>query len=86
MRVMRTTLDSSDFALTPKHLAFRLETDGTRLQLLEYALITSSNRGIHAIQRTVEKKTDESLISLMNTFARENKSYTNSFFVNATGT
>ena len=78
-----TVLDSSDFALTP-NTSLSLGDRWNTLQLLEYALITSSNRGIHAIQRTVEKKTDESLISLMNTFARENN-LTQTHFVNATG-
>ena len=54
------------------------------IRLLEYSLITSSNRGISAVGRTIEEKTGESLVDLMNEFAKK-EGLVQTHFLNSTG-
>ena len=78
-----STLQTDDFeafANTPLRLGDRWQTD----QLLSYSLITSSNRGIRAISRTVEEKTGLSIVEHMNRFVREN-ALLQTHFINPTG-
>ena len=78
-----TVINSADFALTP-NTPLRLDDRWSTKELLEYSLITSSNRGINAIGRTVEEKTGVPLVDLMNTFVRKN-GLVQTHFVNTTG-
>lgn len=78
-----TVIDARDFELTA-NTPLRLGDQWHTLDLLEYSLITSSNRGINAVGRTIEKKTGKSLVELMNTFVREN-GLVQTHFVNPTG-
>ena len=78
-----TVLDSVDFvyeANTPLRLGDVWQT----IRLLEYSLITSSNRGISAVGRTIEEKTGESLVDLMNEFAKK-EGLVQTHFLNSTG-
>lgn len=53
-------------------------------ELLRYSLITSANRGINAVARTVEEKVGTSLTDLMNRFAEESN-LIQTHFINPTG-
>ena len=78
-----TTINADDFTLLP-NTPIRLDDRWRTLDLLEYSLITSSNRGINAVSRTVEEKVGESLVSMMNEFARQHN-LVQTHFVNVTG-
>ena len=78
-----TVIDSDDFALAP-NTQLRLGDEWRTTDLLEYSLITSSNRGMNAVGRTIEKKTGISLVDLMNAFVRE-YGLVQTHFVNPTG-
>ena len=78
-----TTLESSDFAALP-NTPLRLGERWRTVDLLEYSLITSSNRGISAVGRTVENKTGTPLVDLMNDFVRRN-ALVQTHFINPTG-
>ena len=54
------------------------------VDLIQYSLVTSSNRGMNAIARTVEEKTGVPLVDLMNAFARDH-GLVQTHFVNVTG-
>ncbi len=78
-----TVLDSVDFeieATTPLRLGDTWHTS----DLLAYSLITSSNRGINAVGRTIEDKTGTSLVDLMNDFVRQH-ALVHTHFINPTG-
>ena len=78
-----TVINSEDFnlfATTPIKLGDKWKTR----DLLKYSLITSSNRGINAVGRTIEEKTGKSLVEMMNDFVRANN-LVQTHFVNPTG-
>ena len=77
------TINEEDFELTP-NTEIRIDEEWRAMELLEYSLITSSNRGINSIGRTIEEKTGFSMVDLMNEFARDN-ALVNTHFVNPTG-
>ena len=78
-----TIIDATDFALSPNTSLRKGEAWNT-LQLLEFSLITSSNRGIHAVGRTVEKNKEIAIIEQMNAFAKEHN-LAQTHFINKTG-
>ena len=78
-----TEITTADLAITG-HTPLSVGDFWNAKDLLEYSLITSSNRGIHALARMIEKKTGNNFTQLMNEKAEEiglNVSY----FVNPTG-
>ncbi|MDE0243521.1 MAG: hypothetical protein OYG31_02310 [Candidatus Kaiserbacteria bacterium] len=75
-----TEEDLSVLQITPIKPGDRWRT----LDLIRYALMTSSNGGISAVARTVEEKVGTPLVDLMNTFAREH-GLVQTHFVNVTG-
>ena len=81
----KTTITQDDFSVLLSSTTPLILNDTWRtIDLLEYSLITSSNRGIHAVSRTIEEKTGTSLVELMNNFAQRN-SLVQTHFVNSTG-
>ncbi len=78
-----TTLDETDFRVTA-NTPLQLGDTWRTAQLLEYSIMTSSNRGINAVGRTIEEKTGVSLVTLMNAFARQN-ALVQTHFINPTG-
>ncbi len=78
-----TTITDEDFKI-PANTNLRKADRWASIDLLKYSLITSSNRGINAISRTIEEKTGEMLVDLMNEFVRQNK-LVSTHFVNSTG-
>ena len=78
-----TVIDSSDISLTA-NTPLRLGDRWRTFDLLEYSLITSSNRGINAVGRTVADKAGKSIVDLMNRFAHAN-GLVQTHFLNPTG-
>lgn len=78
-----TTITNGDLVVQQNTPLAAGDRWGTR-DLIEYSLITSSNRGISAVARTIEGKTGMSLVDHMNRFARE-RGLVQTHFVNVTG-
>ena len=78
-----TVINADDFTLSP-NTPIRLDDTWRTFDLLEYSLITSSNRGINAVSRTIEEKMGKPLVSMMNEFARQHN-LVQTHFVNVTG-
>ena len=78
-----TTLIADDFKVTA-NTPLRLGDSWSTRGLLEYSLITSSNRGIQAVARTIEEKTGSSLVDLMHSFIHKN-ALVQTHFINPTG-
>ena len=64
-----TDEERSIFANTPVTVGDRWLSE----DLLHYSLITSSNRGIHAVSRTVEEKTGKDILLLVKDFIQQEK-------------
>ena len=79
----KTIINSDDFKLA-SNTPLKLGDSWNSLELLEYSLITSSNRGISAIGRTIEEKTGKNIVDLMNDFVYEN-GLVQTHFINPTG-
>lgn len=79
----RAVLDNVDFEL-PDHNPIRANEYWLAKDLLEYSLITSSNRGISAISRLIEEKTAVPFIASMNEFLQKNGIFS-THFINSTG-
>ena len=78
-----TVIEESDFELYP-NTPLELGDVWRTSDLLEYSLLTSSNRGINAVGRTVEEKTGRALVDMMNEFAERN-GLVQTHFLNPTG-
>ena len=78
-----TTIESEDFKIYA-NTNIGLGDEWFTRDLLKFSLITSSNRGINAVGRTVHNKTGIKLVDLLNEFAVSN-SLVQTHFVNSTG-
>ena len=78
-----TVINEEDFALLP-NTPLLLNDKWRTLDLLEYSIMTSSNRGVNAVARTVEEKTGKPLVVMMNEFAQKH-GLVQTHFLNVTG-
>lgn len=78
-----TTISDSDFDIDGYTALSRGEGWKT-IDLIKYSLITSSNRGINAVGRTLEEKTGTPILEFMTNFFRDN-GLVQTHFVNSTG-